>query len=378
MSSLYRKGDKQIWTISYFDADGRRCERSSRTSDKRTAERIARQIEEDVALERAGVVSRQDRAGAAAAQLPASQHLARYLEEGRNLGHSAKRLDLKRRYVGEFLAHARIDRVRQLNAIALQGFLDHMRQRGMAASSRNDARAACVAFANWLVKVDALSAHTLGRAARANVDTDRRMVRRPLTDAEIGRLLRPAEVTVVAARPGPFDLERAARRLVYATALGTGLRHKEIGQLRWSDLDLVARTMAVRATVSKSRKAVVLPLDPTLAVQLEGARPPRPGREDLVFVSLPTSRTVQADFRRAGIPELDADGRRVDFHSLRGTFATRLVRAGVSALQVKRLMRHAKIETTEKHYISLQVEDLRSAIEALPSLPASTPARLAG
>jgi hypothetical protein len=67
------------------------------------------------------------------------------------------------------------------------------------------------------------------------------------------------------------------------------------------------------------------------------------------------------------VPVTDDRGRVVDFHSLRGTFATRLAQASVKPLHLKRLMRHASIRTTDKHYTDLQLADLAGAVRTLSS-----------
>ena len=51
------------------------------------------------------------------------------------------------------------------------------------------------------------------------------------------------------------------------------------------------------------------------------------------------------------------------FHDLRHTHATLLLRAGVDAHRVQRLMRHRHLETTVKIYGHLDVEDLRAGVD---------------
>jgi len=56
------------------------------------------------------------------------------------------------------------------------------------------------------------------------------------------------------------------------------------------------------------------------------------------------------------------------FHDLRHTTATLLLRAGVDAHRVQRLLRHRDVRTTTTIYGHLDVEDLRAALEKLPEL----------
>ena len=68
---------------------------------------------------------------------------------------------------------------------------------------------------------------------------------------------------------------------------------------------------------------------------------------------------------RGGIPRVDDDGRKLDIHSLRHTFGSRLARRGVGLVQVQRLMGHSDPKLTAQVYTHLDVEDLRKAVEAV-------------
>jgi integrase len=55
---------------------------------------------------------------------------------------------------------------------------------------------------------------------------------------------------------------------------------------------------------------------------------------------VPRSKLPNAHLEAAKITKVDAQGRVVDFHSLRHTFCTNLQRAGVSQREAMELMRH--------------------------------------
>jgi hypothetical protein len=65
----------------------------------------------------------------------------------------------------------------------------------------------------------------------------------------------------------------------------------------------------------------------------------------------------------------NADGQFFDFHSLRGQFISAMENAGVSLKTLQALARHSRVETTLKHYARVQLADVRSALDSLPSLP---------
>ena len=77
---------------------------------------------------------------------------------------------------------------------------------------------------------------------------------------------------------------------------------------------------------------------------------------------------LKRDLKAAGIPYRDASGRVADFHALRHTFITRLVRSGVALAVAKSLARHSTITLTMDHYTHTLMEDERSALDRLPAL----------
>ena len=64
------------------------------------------------------------------------------------------------------------------------------------------------------------------------------------------------------------------------------------------------------------------------------------------------------------------------FHSLRGTSATNLAKAGVSPKAAQELMRHSDINLTMKVYTNLRLSDVTSDLEKLPSFPIDQPKKL--
>ena len=74
--------------------------------------------------------------------------------------------------------------------------------------------------------------------------------------------------------------------------------------------------------------------------------------------------TYRRDLAKAGIPYLDEQGRRVDFHSLRLTFGTNLVLSGAHPRVVQELMRHSDIRLTMKLYTDVSKLPMREAVAA--------------
>lgn len=217
--------------------------------------------------------------------------------------------------------------------------------------------------------------------------------RRALTDAEIERFLQAAALDdeATAARwcgqgggAGNHRLHkvRMPQAPLWLAFLETGARWSELTRTRWTDWDLGERTLVLRAETTKSRKRRVLPMREELAATLRELRALHEqilGRS--VEPSDPAFRTPEAakwmkatnnamrlfnrTLERAGIPRVDGEGRKLDIHSLRHTFGSRLARNGVGLVQVQRLMGHSDPKLTAQVYTHLDVEDLRRAVESV-------------
>jgi len=152
---------------------------------------------------------------------------------------------------------------------------------------------------------------------------------------------------------------------------------KEMASLSWDDIDLAKEALIVRAHKGKSKRDDWIALCPEVVQTLRRIRPANAMPADLVFQSSPTTRTLSADLKRAGIAEYDAMGRRVDRHALRTTTGTLLAQSGVMPQQAQRQMRHADISTTLRHYTDLRLPDQAKAAAKLPPIgPGSAPEEL--
>jgi len=78
--------------------------------------------------------------------------------------------------------------------------------------------------------------------------------------------------------------------------------------------------------------------------------------------------------RQAGfLTHADADGRVVDFHALRATYITMIVKGGASVKVAQELARHSDPRLTMNTYTRLGVHDLTGALDALPQVGGDEP-----
>ncbi len=207
-------------------------------------------------------------------------------------------------------------------------------------------------FCNWAIKRGRLYENPLTGVEKVSGELKRQ--RRAMTVEEIGRLLDAA---------GP-------RRLIYWTALESGLRRGELAALQWGDVRLdnvPAPFIQLRAVATKSRRGDTLPLRSELADALCAIRPGNWRATDRVFSSIPKIEVFYRDLDAAKIPRKDAEKRRADFHALRHSFCSHLAAVGVNPRAAMGLMRHTDPRLTMNTYTDDALLPLREALEKLPS-----------
>ena len=148
-------------------------------------------------------------------------------------------------------------------------------------------------------------------------------------------------------------------------SLQTGARAGEVFSLTWGDIDLFQGTALLRDT--KSNKNRHLYLTDEVKNMLAHRRAAGAKNTDLVFPDKNGNKVVQISdsFNRAidklGL-NVDVTDRRdkLTFHSLRHTYASQLVQAGVDIYHVKELLGHSTITLTER-YSHLSESTLKQA-----------------
>ncbi len=141
----------------------------------------------------------------------------------------------------------------------------------------------------------------------------------------------------------------------------TGLRAGELRALKWQAIDLVNRKIMIE--VSKSHRFRVIPINDALFEHLSDLRHASKPNQDYVLEGRATGQPY-SDFYHVLKRELKRLGMSGYVHALRHTFASRLVQRGVSIYEVKELLGHASVQTTQI-YSHLQNNHLRQAVNVL-------------
>ena len=392
--TLFKRQGKGPWIMSFFDHEGRRVTRSTKTTDKAAAQRILAKQVADTALRREGVVDAGQERVAIESRRPIGEHLADWKAALVGKGISGKRVDVVFNRAKRIIDDRGMATLGDVTAEAVRRFAGQLREQGAATRTINGYLQAIGQFIRWTVGERRLAIDPLARIGTMK-QIAATFERRPLDPEELLRLLAEAE-----RGPAHQRISGPDRAMLYRLAAGTGFRAAELRSLTTSSFDLDAEPPAVtvRAGYTKNRREARQPIRRDLAERLRPWLAGRPG-DAPVFATMPEKLPpmVRADLRRARVVWRreattwaerrarraagflrwsDGDGRVVDFHALRATYITALVKGGASVKVAQELARHSDPKLTMNTYTKLGIHDLAGALDALPG-EADQPATLA-
>ena len=346
---------RRCWYVAYTDAQGMR-QVVKGFADREATEQLGRNLACQADRARAGLlVIDTDKVQASFASV-----LELFLDDLERQGRDEKYraiLGQRLRRLARECHWPTLASVRPQDMIA---WLAAQKKQGLAAPTLNDYLRGVRSFIGWCIPKHYLDHDPLAGIAKAD-SRDKQRLRRALARDQLMALLASAP----------------KRRLVYLTAMKTGLRRKELRKLEWGDLVLDAELPHLRLRVAgtKARRGDLIPLDQELAELLRAARPAGVRDSDRVFAAVPSIATYKRDLARAGIAYRDDQGRYADFHALRMSYNMLLAREGVAPRVAQELMRHHDIRLTMQVYTDPRLLDMQGAVDKLPPLlPASAPA----
>jgi integrase len=193
---------------------------------------------------------------------------------------------------------------------------------------------------------------------------------------DVGRAISPEQEAVllkVASEPRYRD---SALYPIVVLALNTAMRSQEIKTLRWSQVDLVRRSLTVGKSKTEGGSGRLIPLNQSAVAMLVkwASRTPEANAEHFIFPAcenhkIDATRPI-ASFRtawrnatkKAGLPGLR-------FHDLRHTAITKLAESMTSEQTIMAIAGHVSRRMLE-HYSHIRMDAKRTAVEAI-SQPAS-------
>ena len=211
------------------------------------------------------------------------------------------------------------------------------------------------------------------------------LIRMELEDNKRRRRISEEEETALLTVASPH-----LRSMIIA-ALDTGMRRGEMLALRFADIDWKRRMVTLRGVTTKSRRTRLVPIGTArllavlewLWLDSEGERKaadvpvfsneagePLKTFKKAWVVAVLKAHGVAPRWRKGSYKDLSADCQQrfrdinLHWHDLRHEYASRLVERGVPLAQVRDLLGHASILTTER-YDNQRLEALQAAVERL-------------
>ena len=160
--------------------------------------------------------------------------------------------------------------------------------------------------------------------------------------------------------------EKWLRDVVLFAAV-TGMRQGEILSLRWDQVDFARRVAQIESSSSFHTKTGTRRSVPLCETAMEVLRSRHSSQNGLVVFThcgRPLLRRWVTTKLRRYVRFLGLD-RRLNFHSLRASFASWLALDGISIYQISRLLGHSDVTVTQKHYAHLQPDDLHEVVNRI-------------
>ncbi len=339
------------------------------------------------------------------ARRPLTEHLADYRACLTDKGNTAKYIATTKARIqatldaGELVLIADVQPAAVIGAIgelrrpAAKGDGGRRKRKRLSIATANHYLGAIGSFTKWLCENRRIPSDPLaGLDNLENAATDIRRERREFTLDELRAL-----IDCTLRSPRTFRGQTGpARAAIYACAVGTGLRAAELHSLTPEAFRLNADPpeVIVSASNAKNRKQAAQPITPDLADMLRGFIAGKPAGRPVWAGGWSTrsARMIRADMSKAREAWLSAapnpqererregtdfliyrnrGGLYADFHALRHTYISQIVRSGASPKAMQTLARHSTSRLTLDRYAHVGLFDLTAAVNTLPNLAAA-------
>ena len=219
-----------------------------------------------------------------------------------------------------------------------------------APSTINRKLRAVTQMLNWAVRTELLKTSPLQHLQRLQQSPQREL--RALTRREVQALM---------------SASTKETRGLWSLFLDTGMRKAEVSSLSWKEVDLDRQVITIEASKSKNKKPRIIPMTKRVLQVLQARRRrAKKAQEELVFPRVEGHSNFYEGclivFKRccawAGI-------KGVTIHSLRRSFAVRMLELGASPGVVQRLLGHSTANLTLEVYAKVNTVDLRGALGLL-------------
>ncbi len=327
------------------------------TTDKQVAERKADDFLRELQQEGVGIIPPKMLRESAAQ--PLTKHLEDYAADLQGAGRDAAYIYNVGKAMTKLCAECGWKLPKDITADSFQAW---RAKQTKAAKTLKDYLCGATAFVQWMVRNGRMAGNPLNQVSKISKGKSD-PCRRAYSYDDFTRLLEVAGIR----KPG------------YLAAMFTGLRRAELGALQWGDihLDVEQPFISVRASTTKNGKKSEIEIHPQLETELRRIKPEDADGATPVFSigMIASMWMLKRDLMAAGIPYKDAQGRRVDFHALRGSLNTHMALAKVDPQTRKEIMRHSDIKLTLDVYTDKTMLPTSQAIRCLPAFEKCAPIR---
>lgn len=377
MASISKRPDSKYWRACWTAPDGRRMKRSTKTADKKLAEKLARQFEEETKAKRTARQARSILADIyqklAGEELP-SQTVRQYFEaflRRKKPEVTPATFAYYSSNFSRFLKWAGTKADEDLNTVTrshLTDYRNHLAERITGKTVNHSLQ--CVKSVFREARKDGFIVEDPGEfvdSVRARSES----VRRPFKLDELTLILQNAS---------------AEWRSLILFAFYTGQRLGDIATLRWNNLNLEREE--IRLVTQKTGRQQILPIAPPLLSHISslvGSDDPhapihpkaletvgRTGRtgglsNDFAAILVSAGLRASTDKNQGKNRSAARSQHELSFHSLRHTATSLMKEAGIPASVVQDFVGHDDAAMS-KHYTHTGADALRKAAVALPDI----------
>lgn len=350
------KGSGEWWI--FINHQGKR--RSKKIGDKRTTNKVAKEIRERLAKGDMGLVRDQcptvKKYGKQWLYSPLREQVESTLMKYR---------EAFKQHIEPYFGGKRLDEIKRRH---VKDFIGNLKSRGLSVSRTKLIKAVLSgiyenAIEDEIVSINPCQGTTkyCGKDAKKSID--------PLTAAEVQEMLDEAAGLKI-------ELSTA-----YLVAARTGIRLGELLALEWSDIDWNKRIIEVSKTydyrlkktrLPKNKKTRSVDLTPATVEALRNLRNMRKiaSIAGLVFVNGKNKRLIYNYLQRK-LKEVSP--RPIRFHDLRHTYATLRIAKGDNIVDVSKQLGHSKVSMTLDQYAHWMPGEHKSQVDELDNLHLCAP-----
>lgn len=368
------RGKSGKWTAVWRD-ENNVLRSKAYSADRALTLKYAQEQEARAVMIRTGMLDAREERRRQAGLKPLTQHLEDYRLTLTAKANTDKHVKDVIQALTRLLADASAESISDLEYVRVSQALGRLRAKHSARLA-NKYRGYLAAFTRWLADAGRIAEapRWIAKLTTYSVDADTsagRRIRRALAPDELERLYAAAE------QGGPFLAYRGPRRgkraqvwldgptraILYRLAAGTGFRAQELASLTPESFVFGDRpTVTVRACYAKNGQTAVQVISRSLAARVQPfVATCQPGAP-LFRIPHRTAKMLALDLRAAGIDPV-IRGEVADFHALRASYVTNLLRKGEHPGVVQKLARHSDPRLTMNTYNKVNEGDLREAIE---------------